>query len=403
MKRPLIIVLLSSLTLCATTSHAINNLRGMIDNPQVEAGVATTLRITWTGSITPMAEFRPVLTSAEGQLTTPDGTVVATLGDSLSQPFIPPLPGQGSGPLNGDNDFTLRESLNLSAADTIRLAEINSQLMYRRQFSDGINTAVAEVTILFNRTASSGLTLTRSELRFDDRTQVRALPSQNKLGAYARLQFAGAGLIDALWEIADPTSTGGEPVYYTLANTRQYVSLGGQLTLLSPPLPSHRGGWHSVRLRVQTTSAELLLPPINYYVIEASNQIAQLPVASIRAQPLPPRQPLDSLRFRWDPVAAASAYKLEIFGRQAPAAASGPWITEQVINTLAATDTLITALYTQGDNTQAVLTEAMRQKLRPAQRYQWRITAFDALGQVIALSPLHPAQFAPGARESTLE
>ena len=76
-------------------------------------------------------------------------------------------------------------------------------------------------------------------LSFDNGSSVRILPRNNAIHAQAELGYNGTGLLQAVWEVADPASTSGTPVYRPLLQVREYLTLGDAKTLKSPPLPTN--------------------------------------------------------------------------------------------------------------------------------------------------------------------
>jgi hypothetical protein len=62
-------------------------------------------------------------------------------------------------------------------------------------------------------------------LAFDDGAVVRVVPLKSRLSAAAEVSYNGSGSFSGYWEVADPGSTSGTPIFRQLQSLSQ--GLGG--------------------------------------------------------------------------------------------------------------------------------------------------------------------------------
>lgn len=210
-------------------------------------------------------------------------------------------------------------------------------------------------------------------------TEVTDLDSE--LYAYAELTYRQSGLLDAVWEVAEPTSMGGVPVFRPLNNVRRLLPLGGRLLLRSPALPTHFTGVYLLRFRVQDPNFAQGEPLVRYAVINRQQPLSMLTASG------PQRCEIgEASEFSWLAVDGAAAYQLEFF-EQTPQ--------------LRGNNQPLTGVLVPGGELSARMSALVYEHLQSDRQYYWRISAFDAAGRVIARS--EPASVALLANPEALE
>jgi hypothetical protein len=254
------------------------------------------------------------------------------------------------------------------------LAAHQSTFYFHRHFDPvaGGSGADGLVTIRIVGSNAGALSLARVSLRFSDGSRRRVVGHDHPLRALAEIRYTGGGLLQAVWEVATPPSTSGQPVYRPLRFVRQYLLPGGQVLLESPPLPVGVSGRHVVRLRLQDPALDNGLLALEYSVNPAMHGGASAP------RELPLRLPGNgaslqaSTRFAWQPVTGARAYQLEFYaaddmpGLQLPQG----------------------GMVVPASTTQLRLSELARAHLSSGRSYRWRVLAIGADGRMLAVSGL---------------
>jgi hypothetical protein len=275
-----------------------------------------------------------------------------------------------------------------------------SNFFYLRRFFVPPTIEVADpgrfTCVALNITGSggAGFSVPREALSFDDGAPVRIVPRGHKLQAQADISYTGVGLLQAVWEIAEPPSTSGEPIYRVLSQVRQSLALGDAQTLKSPELPTGLTGLYLLRLRITDPVAGFEAPVIRYFVGEGrpGKELPAQPFAL--GNPAPAALLAPDTGFSWQPIAGARAYQLEVYatGRE----------TDVVLPDLAAEDRApsaidvaralsrpaVTGMLVPGRQTQTLLSGSARSRLKPGNVYLWRVLAIGADGSVIGQSPM---------------
>jgi hypothetical protein len=216
------------------------------------------------------------------------------------------------------------------------------------------------------------LSLARVSLRFSDGTRRRVVGPEHPLHALATINYTGGGLLQAVWEVATPPGTSGQPVYRPLRIVRQYLMPGGHVLLESPPLPVAIGGRYVVRLRVQSPLLDSPPLALEYSVNPAMHAGANAP------RNLPLRQPdggasfTPATRFAWQPVSGARAYQLEFYAADVLPDLQPPQ----------------GGMVVPASTTQLRLSTLARAHLAPGHSYRWRVLAIGADGRLLAVSAL---------------
>ena len=244
----------------------------------------------------------------------------------------------------------------------------------RRQFADSSARVGPEVTVrLYPAGAGTGeLAVSRLDMRFDDGATVRQIARGESLMATVEITASGGGTLEGVWEVADPSSTSGQPVYRILRRDRQ--SWLGRTTrqFTSPALPTRQPGLHILQFRILQPEADL--PPVRliYYVQ------AQAPADTAGPGPITLQEPLADAeisrdtRFAWQPVAGAQTYQLEFL---LPGTAEGEPDTPP-----------LAGLLLPATRTETTLSRPVLERLNPGSPLRWRVLAFDEAGRLIGRS-----------------
>jgi hypothetical protein len=260
--------------------------------------------------------------------------------------------------------------------------------------------------------------VTRFELRFDDESSLRTVRQDERFTAVANVNYSGAGVIDAVWEIANPAQsrTPEESVTFrTLRRVRRRLDGSGRIFLESPRLPTEASGLHLVRLRFIEPDTAFELPAIRYFVLEGrSPQLGGVPRALELDAP-PHLASIDEKSpFTWRPVEGANAYQVEFFA--APETRADATRPETALESNSQRETersvlvresdppageFVTGALVSGGKTTLELTPPMRRNLRADRSYFWRVRALSADGAVIAESPVREVRTSPSAPPGT--
>ncbi len=380
-------------------------------NGSATVGVDSRVNLTWRGQARTNPRLSQSLISHQGVFVLGNPVSGQRLGTSPT-PLVQPL---GAATDDRGIEFRVTESLRVPAAISQQAARLGErQVFYVRQFSlEGSEPMNGVQVITLQQGApgsvgsisegaepsATGVNIQRVSLFFDRGTLTETLRPDERLQATARISYQGAGIINAIWEVATPASTRGQPLYAPLAYIRQYLGAGRELTVTSPPLPSDTSGIHRVRLRFLAPTEIEGLPRLSYRVSEGALQRDNtVPAISIfppeSASPLSPET-----RFRWRPVPGSHAYQLEFYDRRPEASepeATSPGGTRDAGRQPVALNLApITGQVVGGDRTLISPSISLLTHLEADKRYFWRLIAIDVQGQVIAASPLEAIQHAP--------
>ncbi len=318
----------------------------------------------------------PEVRSMAGELRDAAGNLLYRVERVLSRPAPDagiPLPDGSS----SRQTVRLNESLGIPAGVLARaLNQGSTRLFYVRAFADANSTLSSQLVLDITGAGGAGFSIGYLGLRFDDDSVRRLVQPDSPLRARARVRFAGSGQLQGVWEIADPASASGTPVYRPLRLVRKPLFGGEAVEFDSPPLPTARAGPYRLRLRV-TAPALDDVPVLQYYVSPATGRGAQ-PVELLG--PAPGARLGPETRFGWRPVPGARAYRLEI---HAPAGSTGPAEAEQARAPLA-------GVLLGADEQQARLGALAWDHVRAGGRYRWRVVAIDAQGERLGVSEWRP-------------
>lgn len=267
-----------------------------------------------------------------------------------------------------------------------------TRIVYIRTFTAFVSsTGVVNLDIRSSSAATFGVT--HEALSFDNGAPVRILPRGEPLSARAEIGYNGAGVLQAVWEVASPASTSGTPIYSVVSHVRKNLTSGEREVLNSPALPTASTGLYLVRLRITSPEPPFEAPVIRYFVGEGR------PGHELPPQPLalgaPPRHVLlaPDTDFAWEAIKGARAYQLEIYRSGVDQAYGLPDLGGETA--LRPTDVAaalsrppVTGMLVPGKQRRTTLSAAARQHLLSGQVYLWRVVAIGEDGARIGQSPV---------------
>jgi hypothetical protein len=326
------------------------------------------------------------LTSSFGQFVLPAAVaslVVGTVNTTVS--------GVGTGLPSGASRAIITENVMVPAEISLKALRSGvSSLEYKRTFSDGSAvTGTFAVNLLIGGSGAAGFGISRMALAFDDGAVVRIVPAKSRLSAAAEVSYNGSGMLTGYWEVADPGSTSGTPVFRPLQSVSHGLGGAERIKVPSPDLPTGNLGLYMVRLRV-TAPAPGFEPPVLYYYVgepKPGTPLAFMPMTVMS----PPNQAyVDAATpFSWQPVKGARAYKIEIFANPETAVNNLPELggglaeadPQQIQRALSRP--AMAGMLVAGSQSQTTLSASTRAKLQQQHSYFWRIQAISANGTTV--------------------
>lgn len=367
------------LALSSAPYAAISAVVATPNQVNVATGQATSFTVTWfvTETAGPVS-----VVSTEGIIQDSDGTRLLRVATPLSRVA------------NSGQTVVITETVFVPASvgtTAQRRGMVN--VTYSRLFNDGGVPVPGVVNLFFVSSSVAGFGVTREALSFDDGTPVRIVQRNDKLHAKAELTVTGTGLLQAVWEIASPPSTQGEPFYRSLAQVNQPLNHGDRNTIESPALPTSLTGIHLLRLRITNPLPGFDAPVIRYFVGEGRPGHGMPPTPISLERPANLALLDKETQFSWQAVKEARIYQLEIYKATPGVLDSLPDIGGSTGPSAAEMQTVlshppITGVLVPADKTKTVLSTISRGYLIAGQRYYWRLLAIDLHGVIIAMSPL---------------
>lgn len=366
------------------------------DRLAVSASGPSTVTVTWVvvrdnGSTLP----NPGTVSSSSGRFLVNGVVVGTVNRTLSRT----TPGVIAGP----QTLTFTEAVTVPRAVVFRAINARVPIVFERTFSTtgtivppAPASLAGSIDLRPSGPGSEPFSISRLSITFDDRTRVKVLPKDSRLRAIAELSTTGQGLIEGVWEVALAATTAGTPVFQTLALVRQPVAFGGRMVITSPPLPTRFEGNNLVRLRITDPTTRFDEPELQYYVTpESPHPDAQEPALLLITAPDPGTPLTLTTRFAWRAVPGATVYKVEIFSAEPGPAdiASEREVTTPVpLNPTPDTAAVagrqpLTGVVVPGTQTEVRLQDYSLARLPGDRRYLWTVTALDAEGALLGVSP----------------
>ncbi|WP_347329834.1 hypothetical protein [Marinimicrobium locisalis] len=368
----------------------------------VMAGTETRVSVLWQGRA--FGDRIGTVSSDVGYFTLGNQAVGEPLG-VVRQPLTERLTGTPDGRAL---TFSFSETLTIPAEVSRQAAAQGArELSYIRQFSIHGMPVTGVQTLRLSRplpnaarsipegadVTASGLMLRRVALRFDDGAAVASVARAERLRARADIHYDRAGLLEAVWEVATPATTRGEPLFRRLDNVREYLGAGQVASLRSPALPTKQPGLYLLRLRVVHPSLAENDIVLRYQVSGVSATVAErVPVMNVSTDN---NTALGAdTEFQWRAVPNTHAYQLALYDQ--PPEQRSPVEPEQPGSEPAEFDTApTTGLMVKGSARRTRLSPAVLYQLVPGHTYYWRLVAVDASGTILAASPLQPLRTKP--------
>ncbi len=341
------------------------------------------MTVTWfvTTSSAPAPSF--TMSSSSGQFFAPGpGIVLGTVNTTLSSVV--------TGPVGVSATTIITEVVTVPQEVSVMAIRAGvSTLVFRRTFTDGVAPGPLSANMMIGGSGSAGFAISRMALAFDDGAVVRIVPQKSRLRAAADVSYSGSGMLSGYWEIAEPASTSGTPIFRQLLSVAQGIGGSERAKVTSPDLPTEIMGLYMARLRV-TAPPPGFDPPVLYYYVgepKPGTPFAFMPMTVMN----PPNQAyVDSAtQFSWQPVKGARAYKIEIFANTEMATNNLPELggdsvtgDPQLILRALSRPPMAGMLVT-GNQTQTTLSASTRAKLQQQHSYFWRIQAIGADGVMV--------------------
>jgi hypothetical protein len=263
-------ILISGLVLfvAGTAQAAVTSVICSPNGAQIDVSQKTQITVGWIVS----SSASGTVTSAEGVFKTADGKVLG----SVSTPLNAALPAKGN--------TSFVESIVVPAAIAVKVHLMgDKQLFYERRFGDGKGEAAGRMILNIAAEAGTNLRIrhfsdqaatityfdvSRMTLVFEPDAPLATVKVKSDLKAKAKIGFTSSGILVADWEVAGP-DPGNNPNFRKLNDIDQLLNsdgAGGQLTLVSPALPTDAKGIYLVRFNVTTPHLPFDAPEIRYVV-----------------------------------------------------------------------------------------------------------------------------------------
>lgn len=220
--------------------------------------VARAASVTTGWSVTTNSVGAVNLRSSQGVFRTPSAVTLGTIGKTVTQAF------------SGPGTAVITERV-LVPADVIRRAQQAgaTQLIYERSFDDDGGAMTGQLTLNLTTAAAASFSLSRLDLSFDDGKPLRVVARGASLKPRAEVTSVGAGMLQAVWEIAGPDATTTDtPDFRPLATVTRALNGGDPANLVGPTLPTDVAGTYSVRLRVEQPDSGFEAPVLRYVVAD---------------------------------------------------------------------------------------------------------------------------------------
>lgn len=320
----------------------------------------------------------PSVTSTIGRFRDPiDATVIATVTRSLSKATTATA-------------TVIPESLLVPQAVLVTANRRgHASVLFERDFDDGFGATASNLLIInIGSGAGAAFGIGRMALGFEDGSLEALAAPGDALRPRAVVNHSGSGTLRAVWEVAEPASTGGVPVFRVLQRIQPWLGPGGEAVLVGPRLPTTQAGLHLVRLRITDPVPGFEVPQTRYVVGGAADNVPR-PIALTAPAHL--ALLAEDTRFAWTAIPGTRAYRLELYHQaarsQAPDAPGELSAPVPVAPGGALSGAPSSGLLVPGTTTVVPLSALARTHLAPGQRYLWRVLALGADGHVIGESP----------------
>ena len=350
----------------------------------IPLGQTTSMTITWfvTSFPTPAPTFTVFSSSAQFFIPGP-GQILGTVNSVISKVVTAPV-GTSATAIITETVLVPQEVSVLATRAGV------SQFVYQRTFSDGsAGTAVIAANVMVGGSGAGRFNVSRIALSFDDGAVVRVVPVKSHLNSVAEVTFVGSGFLRGDWEVADPGSTAGTPIFRVLQPVSQGVGGSDRVKMNSPALPTEMPGLHMVRLHV-TDPLPGFDPPVLYYYVGEPKPGTPFAFRQMTVMNPPNNAYIDSAtQFSWQPVKDARAYKIEIFANPETASNNLPDLggtavmEDHQLTHRALSHPPVAGMMVTGTQNQLTLSASTRAKLMQHRSYFWRIQAISPDGVVV--------------------
>jgi hypothetical protein len=260
---------------------------------------------------------------------------------------------------------------------------------YERTFTDGLfSTGTGTIYLNITGGSSSGLNINRISLRFTNNASESVVKTGATVQAIATITFAGTGRIAGVWEIADPGSSTGQPIYRPLRLVRMTVA-GGKVEIKSPKLPASIAGLYRIRLRLTDPFVGEAngVPTLRYFVYRKPGQINPPTNIEVRG-PLSPASLQKHTVFQWSPTKGASIYRLEFYDKPTDrlANAGGDSSGKPLMPAQGAPRVAGMLVHADNSSPSVRLSPLVMRNLKSGHSYLWRVLAINKKGVVIGVS-----------------
>ncbi len=392
----LIFVFWSSLLMCSIPSwSAVNQVDTTPTTANVAIGRASSVSFVWRVFNTNNAP--QTVSSASGTFrdSINGNTILGTINSPLTATANNFCGGFPSACLPVTVVVNFSETIVIPTDVVARALQMGlGSIVYQRSFTPTGTSSTAAITLNITSSSAANFNISGEILSFDNGSSVRILPRNNAIHAQAELGYNGTGLLQAVWEIAEPATTSGTPVFRPLTQVREYLTLGDTKTLKSPALPTGAVGLYLIRLRVIDPIVPFTMPVIRYFVAEGrvGKELPPDPVGVTSPVPFALYAP-DTL-FAWETHKGTKAYQLEVYrtdrnpATELPDLGGGDRTPKPSDVAAALRYAPVTGMLVPGSQTTTTLSANARQRLIPGRAYLWRVLAISEDGTVIGQSPM---------------
>lgn len=349
----------------------------------VSIGQANSIVLNWTvvsafGGVPVGTPY--TVTSTSGQFVA-GATVLGTVNSALTA---------GGFVAAGPSSVRLSEAFVIPADIAIKANRLGATtIAYVRQFNDGGGPVALQANLLVGGSAAGQFEIFREALSFDDGAVVRVVQARDPLLAVTEINFSGSGTMTAVWEVAGPSTTAGQPLFRELQPVTRGLVGAEPATLKSVQLPTDSPGIYMVRLRITNPQPGFESPVLSYYVGDARSGA----FGGVRPMTLmgpPDRAILDrDTRFAWQPVDGARAYKIEVFASPGadpfdlPDLSGSSEGSDPRLARAALAAAPVSGMIVAAGQTQVALSSISRAKLQSRHTYFWRVQAIGPSGTVV--------------------
>ena len=290
----------------------------------------------------------------------------------------------------GPSSVRLSESFIIPADIAVKANRLGAPtIAFVRQFNDGGGPVALQTNLLVGGSAAGQFQIFREALSFDDGAVIRVVQARDPLLAVAEINFSGSGTMNAVWEVAGPSTTAGQPLFRELQPVTRGLLGAEPATVKSFELPTDSPGVYQVRLRVTNPQPGFDAPALTYYVGDARSG------AFGGVRPMTLMGPTDraildrDTRFAWQPVEGAKAYKIEMFASPGtdpfdlPDLSGSPEANDPRLARAALESPPVSGMIVTAAQTQIALSSISRAKLQSRHTYFWRVQAIGPSGTVI--------------------